>query len=143
MFFLELLWAEPAKRGVDPDPVVEALYALEYLERGLFPAGEGARVHAFRLDDPHQGFRDGVVPRARDRPHGRRDSVLLHGLADQQRHVLAPAARMMQAAPLRAPARYRHPKGASASSAVIPGAMGRPTTSRGHTSITAAGHGQP
>lgn len=90
MFFLELLWAEPAKRGVNPGPVVEALYVLEYLERRFLSAGEGARVHAFRPDDPHQGFRHGVVARARDRPHGRRDSVLLHGLADQQRHVLAP-----------------------------------------------------
>ena len=58
MFFLELLWAEPAKRGVNPGPVVEALYVLEYLERRFLSAGEGARVHAFRPDDP---IRDSVT----------------------------------------------------------------------------------
>ena len=65
-------------------------------------------MHAFRLHGPHPGFLHSVVPRARNRPHERHDAALPHGLADERRHISAPVVRMMEAAPLRAPVRYRH-----------------------------------
>lgn len=100
-------------------------------------------MHAFRLDDPRQGLRDGAVPRARDRPRGRRDSALPHGLADGRRRAPAPAVRAMRAAPS-GPLRAIAVSSASpAGSAVIPGAMGRPATLRDRAPIAAAGHSQP
>ena len=51
---LELRGAEIAQSRVDPDPVVEALYVLEDLERRLLARLEGPRVHALRLDEAHE-----------------------------------------------------------------------------------------
>lgn len=124
MFFLELLGAEPAKRGANPDPAAKALYALEHLERGFFPAGEGARARISALMAP-SGIPLQRRPWGRNRPHGRRDAVFFRGLADERRRIPAPAARMMEAAPSGPLRAIAVSSASSASSAVIPGAMGR------------------
>ena len=107
---LELLGAEVAERGVRPHPVVEALDVLEYLQRRLLAALEGARVHALRLHEAHQRLHRGVVPRRRDRPRRGPDAVVAHGAAEPERHVLRPVVRVVYAARRRPPAGDRHPE---------------------------------
>lgn len=42
--------------------VVEALYVLEDFDGRFLADGKRAGADAFRLDDPHEGLRRGVVP---------------------------------------------------------------------------------
>lgn len=91
-----------------PHPVVEALYVLEYLQRRLLAALEGARVHALRLDEAHRRLHGRVVPGRGDRPHRGPDAVLPHDAAEQQRHVPRPVVGVACAAGGRPPAGDRH-----------------------------------
>lgn len=86
---LELLGAEVAQRRVRPDPVVEALYVLEDLERRSLAALEGARVRALGIDGAHERLRRRVVSRRGDRAHRGPYAGFPHGLARRERGVLA------------------------------------------------------
>ena len=88
MPLLELRRAEPTQRRVNPEPVVEGLYVLEEGKGRLLAAVVGAGVHALGLYDAHERFGHGVVSRRRDGAHERPYAGFLHGLAEQQAHVL-------------------------------------------------------
>lgn len=55
--------AEPTKRRVNPEPVVEGLYVLEEGEGRLLVVVVGTGVHALGLYDAHERFGHGFVPR--------------------------------------------------------------------------------
>ena len=63
MTLLELRWAEPTYRRVNPEPVVEGLHVLEEGKGRLLAAVVGTGVHALGLYDAHERFSHGRCPK--------------------------------------------------------------------------------